>query len=100
MHVAESGVTLLLQRSNFLAVSSGRKKPSFTRPVTGLQVAHAAQVSRATVSIVMNGQAEARKLKPETVQRVLKAANELHYVPDQNALSLHRRQTGVVARMA
>jgi len=83
-------------RSYFYDVLVDEKKPTFIRPVTGMQVASAAQVSRATVSIVMNGQAEARKLKPETVRRVLQAAEELHYVPDQNALSLHRRHTGVV----
>lgn len=64
----------------------------FTRPITGMQVVRAAQVLRATVSIVMNGQAEVRKNKPETVRRVLR--EELHYVPDQNALGLQRRQTG------
>lgn len=69
---------------------------SSNRPVTGMQVAVAAGVSRATVSIVLNGQAEQRKLKPETVRRVLEAAGNLHYIPDQNALSLHQRQTGMV----
>ena len=74
---------------------SKNRLPS-NRPVTGMQVAVAAGVSRATVSIVMNGQAEQRKLKPETVQRVLEAAGNLRYIPDQNALSLHQRQTGMV----
>jgi LacI family transcriptional regulator len=66
------------------------------QPVTAAMIAQRLGVSRATVSIVLNGQGEARKLSPATIQRVAAAARELGYAPDRAARHLRLRRSGVV----
>ncbi|MEO7717316.1 MAG: LacI family DNA-binding transcriptional regulator [Capsulimonas sp.] len=58
-------------------------------------VAIRANVSRGTVSHVLNGNVEAR-IAPETQERVRKAATELGYVPNQMAKSLFRGKTQLI----
>ena len=62
--------------------------------VTSQDVARHAGVSRTTVSFVLNN-VEAN-ISPETRQRVLKAAEELGYVPNAAARALARQQTHTV----
>jgi LacI family transcriptional regulator len=57
-------------------------------------VAERARVSPATVSRVLNGQQH--HIRPETRERVLKAVQELGYLPDRRAQALRRRRTGVI----
>lgn len=56
-------------------------------------VADAAGVSGATVSYVMNGQAEAMKITAETAGRVRRVASELGYRPHATARELRRGRT-------
>ncbi|MEU7740763.1 LacI family DNA-binding transcriptional regulator [Nonomuraea sp. NPDC049158] len=58
---------------------------------TARQVAELAQVSVATVSYVLSGRD--RPVAAETRQRVLDAARQLGYTPDQAARSLRKRRT-------
>lgn len=51
-------------------------------------VAKLAGVSFSTVSIVLNGHAETRKISAETQKRVIEAANELQYTPNMAARKL------------
>lgn len=67
------------------------------RTVTIADVARAAQVSTATVSLVVNGQAAAPRISEATRQIVLEAVNRLGYTPNHAARSLRRRKTGVLA---
>ena len=61
-----------------------------TKRVTSRQVALKAGVSQTTVSFVLNDLASANNISDETTQRVLKAAEELGYVPNVAARSLAR----------
>ena len=61
--------------------------------VTIREVAKKAGVSVATVSYALN---EARRLRPETTQRVLKAARELGYFPNNAARSLAVGRSSVI----
>lgn len=65
-------------------------------PVTSAMIAQKLGVSRATVSIVLNGHGEARKISPATIERVATTARELGYVPDRAARNLRLRRSGVV----
>jgi LacI family transcriptional regulator len=58
------------------------------------EVAHAAGVSRATVSRVMNGRAT---VDPELAARVREVAEQLHYRPSNTARSLSLGRTNTVA---
>ena len=63
---------------------------------TSRDVAKLAGVSIATVSFVMNGRDD-RRVGAQTRDRVLAAARELSYAPNQSARSLRRRRTERVA---
>ena len=64
---------------------------------TQLDVANIAGVSRATVSIVVNGLADVRiPISEETRQRVMKAVEELGYEPDSRARSLRSGDTKII----
>jgi LacI family transcriptional regulator len=69
---------------------------TLSRPVTTKDLARRLSVSRATVSIVLNGRAQQRNITPETTQRVLEAARELGYIPNQAARTLRRQRSGVI----
>jgi LacI family transcriptional regulator len=64
-------------------------------PVGIAEVARRARVSIATVSRVMNG--VSRKASAETVERVLRAADELGYRPAHPGRALRTRQTRLIA---
>lgn len=64
-----------------------------SRQVTISMVAHAAGVSTATVSHVLN---ETRYVSPETRERVMKAVRELRYRPNALAQSLRRQRSDVI----
>src|SRR3954451_2659854 len=67
------------------------------RTVTIADVARAAQVSTATVSLVVNGQAGSLRISEATRQTVLETVSRLGYTPNHAARSLRRRKTGVIA---
>lgn len=56
-------------------------------------VAKAASVSVGTVSSVLNGMADARRIPKATAKRVRDTANRLGYVPNRQARSLRTRRT-------
>jgi LacI family transcriptional regulator len=64
---------------------------------TQLDVARMAGVSRATVSLVANGQADGRvPISRETRERVLKAIDELGYEPDARAQAFRSGDTKII----
>jgi alpha-L-arabinofuranosidase len=65
------------------------------RGVTSNDVARRAGVSRATVSVVLNGTASNIRVSEETRQRVLAAADEFGYSPHPLAQALRRQRSGV-----
>ena len=78
-------------------LSKAGSPASFARlRVTGRDVAHHAGVSQAAVSLVLNGESNRYGLSQSTRDRVLSAAAELDYVPNQAARSLRRRRTNIV----
>ncbi|WP_441561809.1 LacI family DNA-binding transcriptional regulator [Colibacter massiliensis] len=56
-------------------------------------IAKAADVSIATVSIVLNGKGKERKISHDTQQRILEIAHNLNYVPNQSAKKLRVAQS-------
>ena len=68
-------------------------------PVSIRDVAERANVSRGTVSHVLNGRTAAR-IAPETQERVRQAARDLGYVPNQMAKSLFRGKTHLIGVVA
>lgn len=56
--------------------------------VTIKDVANLAQVSATTVSLIVNGKSEERRISPVTRERVLKAMNTLDYQPNLSARRL------------
>lgn len=62
-------------------------------PVTAEMLAKRLGLSRATVSIVLRGDAKRRKISEQTTKRVLDAAKELNYVPNLAARILRRQRT-------
>lgn len=67
------------------------------KAVTIADVARAANVSTATVSLVVNGHADALRISEATRQVVWDAVRRLGYTPNHAARSLRRRRTGVLA---
>ena len=65
-------------------------------PVTAEALAKLLGVSRATVSIVLRGDAQRRKISHATTQRVLDAAKRHNYVPNQAARMLRRRRADMI----
>lgn len=65
-------------------------------PVTAEKLAKKLGLSRATVSIVLRGDAVRRKISPGTTRRVLDAAREHNYIPNQAARTLRRQRTDIV----
>lgn len=65
------------------------------RRITSQDVALRAGVSRTTVSLVLNNVSDNR-IRPQTAERVLNAAQELGYVPNAAARALVSRRTGTI----
>lgn len=59
-------------------------------------VAKAAKVSKATVSLVLNGNARALNISPRTIERVQASAKSLGYIPNIVARNLRARRTGQI----
>jgi LacI family transcriptional regulator len=57
-------------------------------------------VSHATVSFVLNGLAEKKKISNKTAQRVLAAAQKHNYIPNQMARNLKNRRSGMIGVIA
>jgi LacI family transcriptional regulator len=53
-------------------------------------------VSRSTVSFVLGGEADKRRIHPDTAQRILRRATELGFRPDYFARALNTRRTGSI----
>lgn len=53
-------------------------------------------VSRSTVSFVLGGEADKRRIHPDTAQRILLRATELGFRPDYFAQALNTRRTGSI----
>ena len=67
------------------------------KTVTIADVARAAHVSTATVSLVINGQASSLRISEATRQSVMTAVRTLGYTPNHAARSLRRGKSGVLA---
>lgn len=65
--------------------------------VTAAVLAGKLGLSRSTVSIVLRGDAVKRKISNATIERVLEAAREYDYIPNQIAQSLRRQRSGIVS---
>jgi len=65
------------------------------KKITSSYIAELANVSRATVSYVLNGRDDI-PISPETKSRILKLANELNYVPNYSARALVTGKTNLV----
>lgn len=65
-------------------------------PVTAMDIAERVGVSRTTVSMVLRGEAEKRSISPTTAERVLAAAKELNYIPNQWASNFRRQRSGMI----
>ena len=66
------------------------------RTPTILDVAKAANVSKATVSVVLNGRDTSVRISQTTRDAVLDAAGQLGYTPNHAARTLRRRHTGAL----
>ncbi len=59
-------------------------------------IARKAGVSIATVSYVLNGQEEEKRIRKEVAERIRKSAEELNYQPNQIARSLRKRSSSTI----
>ncbi len=66
-----------------------------TKP-TMKSIAEELAVSRSTVSFVLSGEAERRRINPETARRILQRARELGFRPNYFAQALNTRKTGAI----
>ncbi|OJX45879.1 MAG: hypothetical protein BGO78_11290 [Chloroflexi bacterium 44-23] len=66
------------------------------KQVTSQDVALRAGVSRTTVSLVLNNKHELSQISPKTAQRVIRAAQELGYVPNAAAQALVNKKASVI----
>lgn len=67
------------------------------RPVTSTDIALAVGVSRATVSVVLNGARSNIRVSDETRARVIAAAAAMHYTPNPAAQALRRQRSSDIA---
>lgn len=67
-----------------------------SRAVTSADVARLAGVSRAVVSIVLNGARSNTRVAEQTRQRVIEAASTLQYIPHPAAQALRRQWSGII----
>lgn len=64
--------------------------------ITSNDIARHVGVSRATVSVVLNGAKSSVRVSEATRQRILDAAAELRYTPHRAAQALRRQQSGIM----
>ena len=65
------------------------------KKVTAQDIAKACGVSQATVSYVINNR-EGQKIGEETRQRILKAVEEMNYVPNASARNMKKKHSAAV----
>lgn len=65
-------------------------------PPTTVALARYLGISPSTVSIVLRGEAQRRKISARTVQRVREAARKFNYVPNQWARNFRRQRSGMI----
>jgi DNA-binding LacI/PurR family transcriptional regulator len=82
-------------RPNGMA-SDAEPAASARNAATSADVARLAGVSRATVSLVLNGHAKTIRISDQTRTRVSSIAEQLGYTPNHAARSLRRRSTGLL----
>ena len=68
-----------------------------SKNVTMSTIAEHLNLSTGTVSYVLSGQAEKRKVSPKTASKVQAVARKLGYIPNQSARSLQGQKTGIVS---
>ncbi|MEM7680484.1 MAG: LacI family DNA-binding transcriptional regulator [Planctomycetota bacterium] len=81
------------------SISKPVRRPASRAPGARTTLAGLARdlgLSQTTVSFVLNGQAEQRKIAPKTAERVLKAAADADYVPNGLARSLRQQRTHAI----
>ncbi len=66
------------------------------KPISAMDLARLLGLSHATVSYVLNGQAESHKISKKTAERVLEAAKKHNYIPNQLARNLKNRRSGMI----
>ncbi|MCX6971857.1 MAG: LacI family DNA-binding transcriptional regulator [Verrucomicrobia bacterium] len=66
-------------------------------PISGVELARRLGLSHATVSYVLNGQGEKKKIAPATIKRVQDEAKRLNYAPMPFARSLLSRRSGMIS---
>jgi LacI family transcriptional regulator len=76
--------------------SAPNVKPADGKPVSLRELAAYLGLSRSTISLVLNDSPVAQGLKPETRERVRKAAAELHYKPNYFARMLNNKRSQMV----
>ncbi|AOM00473.1 catabolite repressor/activator [Cobetia marina] len=67
--------------------------------MTLAEIARLAGVSRTTASYVVNGQAQARRISPQTVERVMAVVQRHHYRIDAQAAALRRGESRTLGFM-
>jgi len=70
---------------------------STARSISGLKLAKRLGLSHATVSFVLNGIGEERKISKATIARVLSAAKRYNYAPNRFARSLKSQRSGMIS---
>ncbi|HOA75109.1 MAG TPA: LacI family DNA-binding transcriptional regulator [Phycisphaerae bacterium] len=65
-------------------------------PTTAEQIAAKLNLSRTTVSLVLNGRGEEHRISPRTISRVVAAAKEANYVPNVVARQLAGKRSNAV----
>lgn len=81
------------------AFAPGKQGSSRAGTATSRDVARVANVSLATVSLVLNGRAQHHRLSEATEARVRSAAASLGYAPNHAARSLRRQRTNTLTFM-
>lgn len=69
------------------------------KPISIKDIAKAVNVSVTTVSFVLNGKAEEKRISKEVTQRVLDYAMEVNYTPNQIAKSLRTGKSNILVFM-
>lgn len=66
------------------------------KPISGLELSKKLGISHATVSYVLTGVAEKKKISAATIQRVQQAAKKYNCVPNAAALALKNQRSGII----
>jgi len=85
--------------SNEITLKQYQSTPSavLNGPVTVCKIAEALNISPSTVSFVLTGQAQKRRISALTATRIEELSRELGYVPNRIAQNLRNRRTGGIS---